>query len=145
MMDMAHVAGLVAAGLHPDPVPYCDIVTTTTHKTLRAARGGMILCRQKYAKKIDRSVFPGTQGGPLMHMIAGKAVGFGEVLRPEFKEYQQRVLDNAQTLSRTLQEEGIRVVWWIWAAWARTVLAMRSRARLWKLRWMSLGSIAIRT
>ena len=110
MMDMAHVAGLVAAGLHPDPVPYCDIVTTTTHKTLRAARGGMILCRQKYAKKIDRSVFPGTQGGPLMHMIAGKAVGFGEVLRPEFKEYQQRVLDNAQTLSRTLQEEGIRVV-----------------------------------
>jgi len=91
MMDMAHVAGLVAAGLHPDPVPLCDIVTTTTHKTLRAARGGMILCREEYAKKIDRAVFPGMQGGPLMHMIAGKAVGFGEALRPEFKSYQQQV------------------------------------------------------
>ncbi|MFN8490238.1 MAG: serine hydroxymethyltransferase [Caldilineaceae bacterium] len=110
MMDMAHVAGLVAAGLHPDPVPYCDIVTTTTHKTLRAARGGMILCREVYAKEIDRAVFPGTQGGPLMHMIAGKAVGLGEALRPEFKAYQQRVLDNAQTLAQALQAEGLRIV-----------------------------------
>lgn len=110
MMDMAHVAGLVAAGLHPDPVPYCEIVTTTTHKTLRAARGGMILCREEFAKKIDRAVFPGTQGGPLMHMIAGKAVGLGEALKPEFKTYQQQVLDNAQTLARTLQEEGLRIV-----------------------------------
>jgi len=110
MMDMAHVAGLVAAGLHPDPVPYCDIVTTTTHKTLRAARGGMILCREQYAKEIDRAVFPGQQGGPLMHMIAGKAVGLGEALRPEFKTYQQKVLDNAQVLSNTLQGEGLRIV-----------------------------------
>ncbi|MEM7533704.1 MAG: serine hydroxymethyltransferase [Chloroflexota bacterium] len=110
MMDMAHVAGLVAVGLHPDPVPYCDIVTTTTHKTLRAARGGMILCRQKYAKRIDRAVFPGMQGGPLMHMIAGKAVGFGEALQPGFKDYQQRVLDNAKALATTLQGEGVRVV-----------------------------------
>ena len=110
MMDMAHIAGLVAAGLHPDPVPYCDVVTTTTHKTLRAARGGMILCREAYAKDIDRAVFPGTQGGPLMHMIAGKAVGLGEALRPDFKAYQQRVLDNAQTLAQTLQAEGLRIV-----------------------------------
>jgi len=110
MMDMAHIAGLVAAGLHPDPVPYCDVVTTTTHKTLRAARGGMILCREAYAKEIDRAVFPGTQGGPLMHMIAGKAVGLGEALRPDFKAYQQRVLDNAQTLAQTLQAEGLRIV-----------------------------------
>ncbi len=110
MMDMAHVAGLVAVGLHPDPVPYCDVVTTTTHKTLRAARGGMILCREVYAKDIDRAVFPGSQGGPLMHMIAGKAVGLGEALRPEFKTYQQRVLDNAQTLTKTLQDEGLRIV-----------------------------------
>lgn len=110
MMDMAHVAGLVATGLHPDPVPHCDIVTTTTHKTLRAARGGMILCREAYAKEIDRAVFPGTQGGPLMHMIAGKAVGLGEALRPEFKAYQQKVLDNAQTLAKTLQAEGLRIV-----------------------------------
>ena len=110
MMDMAHVAGLVAVGLHPDPVPYCDVVTTTTHKTLRGARGGMILCRQEYAKKIDRAVFPGTQGGPLMHMIAGKAVGFGEALKPEFKVYQQQVLDNAKILANTLAEEGLRIV-----------------------------------
>lgn len=110
MMDMAHVAGLVAAGLHPDPVPYCDIVTTTTHKTLRAARGGMILCRTAFAKKIDSAVMPGSQGGPLMHMIAGKAVGLGEALRPEFKIYQQRVLDNAQVLAQTLQEEGLRLL-----------------------------------
>lgn len=110
MMDMAHVAGLVAAGLHPDPVPYCDVVTTTTHKTLRAARGGLILCRAQYAREIDRSVMPGTQGGPLMHMIAGKAVGLGEALRPEFKTYQQQVLDNAQMLARTLQDAGLRVL-----------------------------------
>ena len=110
MMDMAHVAGLVAAKLHPDPVPYCDVVTTTTHKTLRAARGGMILCKEKYAKAIDRAVFPGTQGGPLMHMIAGKAVGLGEALQPSFVAYQQRVLDNAQTLAHTLEAEGLRMV-----------------------------------
>jgi glycine hydroxymethyltransferase len=110
MMDMAHVAGLIAVGLHPNPVPYCDIVTTTTHKTLRAARGGMILCRAEYAKEIDRAVMPGTQGGPLMHMIAGKAVGLGEALRPDFKQYQQQVLDNAQALARALQDEGLRLI-----------------------------------
>ncbi len=110
MMDMAHVAGLVAAHLHPDPVPYCDVVTTTTHKTLRGPRGGLILCKEELAKEIDRAVFPGTQGGPLMHIIAAKAVSFAEALRPEFRAYQQRVLDNAQTLARTLQEEGLRIV-----------------------------------
>jgi len=110
MMDMAHVAGLVATGLHPDPVPYCDVVTTTTHKTLRGPRGGLILCKADYAKKIDSAVFPGTQGGPLMHIIAAKAVSFSEALRPEFKEYQVRVLENAQTLADTLQEEGLRIV-----------------------------------
>ncbi len=110
MMDMAHVAGLIAVGLHPDPVPHCDIVTTTTHKTLRAARGGMILCRAELAKEIDRAVMPGSQGGPLMHMIAGKAVGLGEALRPEFKQYQQNVLDNAQALAKTLQAEGLRLL-----------------------------------
>ncbi len=110
MMDMAHVAGLVAAKLHPDPVPYCDVVTTTTHKTLRGPRGGLILCRAELAKEIDRAVFPGTQGGPLMHVIASKAVAFGEALRPEFVTYQQRVLDNAQVLAKTLQAEGLRIV-----------------------------------
>lgn len=110
MMDMAHVAGLVAAKLHPDPIPYCDVVTSTTHKTLRGPRGGLILCRTELAKEIDRAVFPGTQGGPLMHVIASKAVAFGEALRPEFVAYQQRVLDNAQVLARTLQEEGLRIV-----------------------------------
>lgn len=110
MMDMAHVAGLIATGLHPDPVPYCDVVTTTTHKTLRGPRGGLILCKTEYAKEIDRAVFPGTQGGPLMHIIAAKAVSFGEALRPDFKEYQQRVLDNAKTLAATLQAEGLRIV-----------------------------------
>lgn len=110
MMDMAHIAGLVAAKLHPDPVPYCDVVTTTTHKTLRGPRGGLILCRAELAKEIDRAVFPGTQGGPLMHVIASKAVAFGEALRPEFVAYQQRVLDNAQTLAKTLQAEGLRIV-----------------------------------
>jgi glycine hydroxymethyltransferase len=110
MMDMAHVAGLIATGLHPDPVPHCDIVTTTTHKTLRGPRGGLILCRAEFAKEIDRAVFPGIQGGPLMHIIAAKAVSFGEALRPEFKHYQQRVLDNAKTLAATLQDEGLRIV-----------------------------------
>ena len=110
MMDMAHVAGLVAAGLHPDPVPYCDVVTTTTHKTLRGPRGGLILCRAEYAKKIDRAVFPGTQGGPLMHVIAAKAVAFGEALKPDFKVYQQQVLDNAKVLAATLADEGLRIV-----------------------------------
>ncbi len=110
MTDMAHVAGLVATGLHPDPVPYCDVVTTTTHKTLRAARGGLILCRKQWAKAIDRGVFPGQQGGPLMHMIAGKAVGLGEALQPEFRTYQQQTLDNARTLGTTLIAEGLRLV-----------------------------------
>jgi glycine hydroxymethyltransferase len=110
MMDMAHVAGLVAVGLHPNPVPFCEVVTTTTHKTLRAARGGMILCRAEYAKEIDRAVMPGTQGGPLMHMIAGKAVGLGEALRPDFRWYQERVLANAQALASVLQSEGLRLV-----------------------------------
>ena len=110
MMDMAHVAGLVAAKLHPDPVPYCDVVTTTTHKTLRGPRGGLILCRAELAKEIDKAVFPGIQGGPLMHVIASKAVAFGEALKPGFVVYQQQVLDNAQALAATLQEEGLRVV-----------------------------------
>ena len=109
-MDMAHVAGLVAAKLHPDPVPYCDVVTTTTHKTLRGPRGGLILCRAELAKEIDKAVFPGMQGGPLMHVIASKAVAFGEALKPEFVAYQQQVLANAQTLAATLQEEGLRIV-----------------------------------
>ncbi len=110
MMDMAHIAGLVAADLHPDPVPFCDVVTTTTHKTLRGPRGGMILCKEELAKEIDKAVFPGMQGGPLMHVIAAKAVAFGEALRPDFRAYQQRVLDNAQVLANTLAEEGLRIV-----------------------------------
>jgi glycine hydroxymethyltransferase len=110
MMDMAHVAGLIAARLHPDPVPYCDVVTSTTHKTLRGPRGGMILCRAELAKEIDKAVFPGMQGGPLMHVIAAKAVAFGEALKPGFVAYQQRVLDNAQALANTLQREGLRIV-----------------------------------
>jgi glycine hydroxymethyltransferase len=110
MMDMAHVAGLVAARLHPDPVPLCDVVTSTTHKTLRGPRGGLILCRAELAKEIDKAVFPGMQGGPLMHVIASKAVAFGEALRPEFVAYQEQVLANAQTLAHTLQEEGLRIV-----------------------------------
>lgn len=110
MMDMAHVAGLVAAGLHPDPTPVCDVVTTTTHKTLRGPRGGLILCRKEHARAIDRAVFPGMQGGPLMHIIAAKAVGFKLAMEDGFREYQQQILDNAQTLSHTLQEEGLRSV-----------------------------------
>ncbi len=109
MMDMAHVAGLVAADLHPDPVPYCDIVTTTTHKTLRGPRGGLILCKEELAKKVDSAVFPGIQGGPLMHVIAAKAVAFGEALRPSFGAYCQRILDNAQALATGLVDEGLRL------------------------------------
>lgn len=110
MMDMAHVAGLVAARLHPDPVPYCDVVTTTTHKTLRGPRGGLILCRKEHARAIDRAVFPGIQGGPLMHIIAAKAVGFKLAQGDEFKRYQQQILDNAQALSDALQAQGLRSV-----------------------------------
>lgn len=110
MMDMAHTAGMIAVGLHSDPVPYCDVVTTTTHKTLRGARGGLILCKEEYAKRIDRSVFPGMQGGPLMHCIAGKAVAFQEAMQPDFKAYQQAILDNAQTLVKTLVEGDLRIV-----------------------------------
>jgi glycine hydroxymethyltransferase len=110
MVDMAHVAGLVAAGLHPDPVPYCDVVTTTTHKTLRGPRGGMILCKQSLAKVVDKAVFPGIQGGPLMHVIAAKAVALKEALQPEFKVYQQAVLNNAQVLAQTLTQGGLRLV-----------------------------------
>ena len=110
MVDMAHIAGLVAAGLHQSPVPYADIVTTTTHKTLRGPRGGMILCKEEYAKAIDKAVFPGNQGGPLMHIIAAKAVCFGEALTPEFKAYAQRVIDNAQALAEGLKAEGVGMV-----------------------------------
>ena len=110
MVDMAHIAGLVAAGLHPSPVPYADVVTTTTHKTLRGPRGGMILCKEKYAKAIDKAVFPGTQGGPLMHIIAAKAVAFGEALKPEFKIYQQRIINNAKALANGLTARGLRLV-----------------------------------
>jgi len=110
MVDMAHIAGLIAAGLHPSPVPYADIVTTTTHKTLRGPRGGMILCKEQYAKDIDKAIFPGTQGGPLMHTIAAKAVSFGEALKPEFKAYQQQIVNNAQALANGLLEEGFDLV-----------------------------------
>ena len=111
MVDMAHIAGLVAAGLHPSPVPYADVVTTTTHKTLRGPRGGLILCNdEEMAKKINKAIFPGTQGGPLMHIIAGKAVCLGEALKPEFKTYQQAVLDNCQALANGLLKRGIQLV-----------------------------------
>ena len=110
MVDMAHIAGLVAAGLHMSPVPYADIVTTTTHKTLRGPRGGLILCKEELAKAIDKAVFPGNQGGPLMHVIAAKAVCFGEALKPEFKEYQQRIIDNAQALAKGLTDRGVKLV-----------------------------------
>ncbi len=110
MVDMAHIAGLVAAGLHPSPVPYADFVTTTTHKTLRGPRGGMILCKEKYAKDIDKSVFPGVQGGPLMHVIAGKAVCFKEALSPEFKEYQNQIIKNAKVLAEELMKKDFRLV-----------------------------------
>ena len=110
MVDMAHIAGLVAAGLHPSPVPYADVVTTTTHKTLRGPRGGLILCREELAKQIDKAIFPGTQGGPLMHIIAAKAVAFGEAMTEEFKEYQKQIVSNAKTLCNALKEEGFRIV-----------------------------------
>ncbi|HZJ85907.1 MAG TPA: serine hydroxymethyltransferase [Erysipelotrichaceae bacterium] len=110
MVDMAHIAGMVAVGLHPNPVPYADFVTSTTHKTLRGPRGGIILCKSKFAKKLDSSVFPGTQGGPLEHVIGAKAVSFFEALQPEFKKYQQQLLDNAKILAKTLEDEGFRLV-----------------------------------
>ena len=110
MVDMAHIAGLVAAGVHPSPVPYADVVTTTTHKTLRGPRGGLILCREQYAKQIDKAVFPGTQGGPLMHIIAAKAVAFGEALTDDFKAYQHQIVKNAATLADALLSEGLDLV-----------------------------------
>ena len=109
MVDMAHIAGLVAAGLHPSPVPYADFVTTTTHKTLRGPRGGMVLCKAEHGKTVDSKVFPGMQGGPLMHVIAAKAVALKEALRPEFKVYQQQIVNNAQALARGLMDEGFRL------------------------------------
>ena len=110
MVDMAHIAGLVAAGLHINPVQYADVVTTTTHKTLRGPRGGMILCKEKYAKAIDKAIFPGMQGGPLMHVIAAKAVSFGEALTDEFKAYQKRIIDNSQALAASLKAHNINIV-----------------------------------
>jgi glycine hydroxymethyltransferase len=110
LTDMAHIAGLVAAAVHPSPVPHCEIVTTTTHKTLRGARGGMILCREPFAKKVNSRVFPGIQGGPLMHAVAGKAVAFGEALQPEFREYAARIVENARALAEGLLEGGLNLV-----------------------------------
>jgi glycine hydroxymethyltransferase len=110
MVDMAHVAGLIAGGVHPSPIQYSDVVTSTTHKTLRGPRSGIILCRAEHAKAIDKAVFPGLQGGPLMHIIAAKAVAFAEALRPEFKVYAQAIIDNAQTLARHLADGGLRIV-----------------------------------
>ena len=110
MVDMAHIAGLVAAGVHPNPGPYADVVTTTTHKTLRGPRGGLILCRESLAKAIDKAIFPGIQGGPLMHVIAAKAVCLGEALKPEFKEYGKRVVENAQALANGLTKRGVNLV-----------------------------------
>ena len=110
MVDMAHIAGLVAAGQHPSPVPYADVVTTTTHKTLRGPRGGLILCKEQYAKQIDKAIFPGTQGGPLEHIIAAKAVAFGEALTDEFKSYQAQIVKNAKALEIALKEEGFDLV-----------------------------------
>ncbi|XOQ49411.1 MAG: Serine hydroxymethyltransferase [Eubacteriales bacterium] len=110
MVDMAHIAGLVAAGEHPNPVEWADVVTSTTHKTLRGPRGGLILCREEYAKAIDKAIFPGTQGGPLMHIIAGKAVCFGEALKPEFKDYGHRIVENAAALADGLMKRGVKLV-----------------------------------
>lgn len=109
-VDMAHIAGLVAAGLHQSPVSYADVVTTTTHKTLRGPRGGMIMCKEEHAKAINKAIFPGPRGGPLMHIIGAKAVCFGEALKPEFKEYQKQVLKNAQALAQAMMEEGFNLV-----------------------------------
>ena len=110
MVDMAHIAGLVAAGLHPSPIPYADVVTTTTHKTLRGPRGGVIMCKEKYAADIDRAVFPGMQGGPLMHIIAAKAACFKEALEPEFKDYASQIIKNTKAFEESLKEEGFRLV-----------------------------------
>lgn len=110
MVDIAHIAGLVAAGLHPSPVPFADFVTTTTHKTLRGPRGGVIMCKEKYAREIDKAVFPGTQGGPLMHIIAAKAAAFKEALSSEFKAYQKQVLQNAEAMAERFKKNGIRLV-----------------------------------
>lgn len=110
MVDIAHIAGLVAAGLHPSPVPYADFVTTTTHKTLRGPRGGAIMCKEQYGKAIDKAIFPGTQGGPLMHVIAAKAVAFKEALSPAFREYQAQIVKNAQAMAKKFTESGVRLV-----------------------------------
>ena len=110
MADIAHIAGLVAAGVHPSPLPHCDFVTTTTHKTLRGPRAGIIMCREQFAKDIDRTVFPGIQGGPLVHIVAAKAVAFKEALQPEFKTYQEQVVRNAKALCDGIKEAGFRVV-----------------------------------
>ena len=110
MVDMAHIAGLVAAGVHESPVPYADVVTTTTHKTLRGPRGGMVMCKEQYAKKLDSAIFPGMQGGPLMHIIAAKAVAFAEALKPEFKVYQQNIVSNCKHLAEKMMEKGFRLV-----------------------------------
>lgn len=111
MVDIAHIAGLVAAGLHPSPVPYADVVTTTTHKTLRGPRGGLILCKDaEFGKQFNKAIFPGVQGGPLMHVIAAKAVAFGEALQPEFKTYAEQIIKNAKVLADTLTEDGFRIV-----------------------------------
>ena len=110
MVDMAHIAGLVAAGCHPSPIPYADVVTTTTHKTLRGPRGGLILCREQYKKAIDKAIFPGIQGGPLEHVVAAKAICFGEALKPEFKAYQQQIVKNAKALEESLRKYGVRMV-----------------------------------
>jgi glycine hydroxymethyltransferase len=110
MFDIAHIAGLVASGFHKDPVPFCDFITTTTHKTLRGPRGGMIMCREEYAKTVDKSIFPGMQGGPLMHVIAAKAVAFAEALKPEFRDYQEKVVANARALAEALQKKDFHLV-----------------------------------
>ncbi|MFL6468164.1 MAG: serine hydroxymethyltransferase, partial [Pyrinomonadaceae bacterium] len=110
MADIAHIAGLVVTGLHPSPVPHCEFVTTTTHKTLRGPRGGLIMCKEEFAKDVDRRVFPGVQGGPLVHIIAAKAVSFGEALREDFKTYQQQIVANAKALAATLSGAGLRLV-----------------------------------
>jgi len=110
MVDIAHIAGLIVAGLHPSPIPYADFVTTTTHKTLRGPRGGMIMCKEQYAADLDREVMPGIQGGPLMHIIAAKAVAFKEAMKPEFNEYQKRIVENAATLAQTIKDEGQKLV-----------------------------------
>ncbi len=125
-VDMAHYAGLVAAGLHDNPVPVADFVTTTTHKTLRGPRAGLSMCKQEYAKDLDRSVFPGIQGGPLMHVIAGKAICFGEALRPEFKTYAQAIIDNAKVLAEALLRAADD-----WSAAARTITCCCWTSRRW--------------